>query len=367
MRMSVGVDLHKGQFTVYWRRGEEPLGRFERCRTNELGYRWFEGQLKKLRDEGHEVRVAVESTGNTRYFKRRVEAIGVAVVVINTMKFKVVTESVKKTDRHDAATIAEFLEKDMLPEARLCSTESEELRRVLKTRTVLVRSVVAVKNQVHGLLLSLGIEAKRGSLQSQIGRRRVLNVLAEHGLAGQAVEPLLETIERLEAEVKKLEGILEQKVREDRAVELLKTIPGAGIITAATIRAYVDDIGRFFSYKQFSAYAGLVPWVQSSNRTERYGSITKRGPCELRTALVQVVLGMVRNKRTTGGYRIMGRYAAMKKEKGSGKAIIATARKLSKIVWYMLRNEAPFDPQRMKDPGVRKIAEEMRAAGLPAA
>jgi transposase len=361
MGVSVGVDLHKGQFTVYWRRQGDPVGRWERCRTNELGYQWFEGQLKKLREEGQEVRVAVESTANTRYFKRRVEALGIPVVVINTMKFKVVTESVKKTDRRDAATIAEFLEKDMLPQAKLCSTESEELRRVLKARTVL-----AIKNQVHGLLLSLGIEAKRGSLQSQEGRRRVLNVLAEHGLAGQAVEPLLQTIDRLEVEVKKLEKILEQKVQEDRVVELLQTIPGAGLITASTIRAYVDDIERFLSYKQFSAYAGLVPWVQNSNATERYGSITKRGPCELRTALVQVVLGMVRNKRATGGYRLMGRYAAMKKEKGSGKAIIATARKLSKIVWYMLRNDAPFDPQRMTDPGLRKIARAMQA-GLPAA
>lgn len=87
----------------------------------------------------------------------------------------------------------------------------------------------------------------------------------------------------------------------------------------------------------------------------------------MRTALVQVVLGMVRNKRITGGYRIMGRYAVMKKEKGSGKAIIATARKLSKIVWYMLRNDVPFDPQRMKDPGVRRIAQEMRTAALSAA
>jgi transposase len=198
MGVSVGVDLHKGQFTVYWRWAGDPLGRTERLRTNELGYQWLEGQLKRLLEEGQEVRLAVESTGNTRYFKRRVEALGVPVVVINTMKFKVVTESVKKTDRRDAATIAEFLEKDMLPEAKLCSTESEELRRVLKARTVLVRSVVAIKNQVHGLLLSLGIETKRGSLQSQEGRRRVLNVLAEHGLAGQAVEPLLETIDRLE-------------------------------------------------------------------------------------------------------------------------------------------------------------------------
>jgi hypothetical protein len=114
---------------------EGSSGRFERYRTTELEYQCFEGKLKKLVDEGHEVRVAVESTGNTRYFKRRVERVGVPVVVINTMKFKVVTESVKKTDRRGAATIAEFLEKDMLPEARLCSTESEELRRVLKTRT----------------------------------------------------------------------------------------------------------------------------------------------------------------------------------------------------------------------------------------
>lgn len=366
MRVSVGVDLHKGQFTVYWRGEEKGAGFFKRYGTSELGYGEFEQHLKMVVEDGQEVRVAVESTGNTRYFKRRVEAVGIPVAVINTMKFKVVTESVKKTDRHDAATIAEFLEKDMLPEARLCSVESEELRRILKTRTVLVRSVVAVKNQVHGLLLSLGIEAKKGSLQSQEGRRRVLDVLAEQGPAGQAVEPLLETIDRLGGEVKKLERILTEKVREDRVVELLQTIPGAGIITAATIRAYVDDIGRFVSYKQLSAYAGLVPWVQSSNNTERYGSITKRGPCELRTALVQVVLGMVRNKRTTGGYRLMGRYAAMKREKGSGKAIIATARKLSKIVWYMLRNEAPFDPQRMTDPGLRKIAQEMQAA-LPAA
>jgi transposase len=169
MDVSVGVDLHKGQFTVYWRMGGDPLGRYERLKTNEVGYRWFEGQLKRLRQEGQEVRVGVESTGNTRYFKRRVEALGVPVVVINTMKFKVVTESVKKTDRHDAATIAEFLEKDMLPQARLCSAESEELRRVLKARTVLVRSVVAVKNQVHGLLLSLGIDRSAGGGSQEAG------------------------------------------------------------------------------------------------------------------------------------------------------------------------------------------------------
>jgi len=170
MKMSVGVDLHKGQFTVYWRSEDGIYGRWERYQTNESGYNQFTKALERIVENGYEVQVAVESSGNTRYFKQRVEKAGVKVRVINTLKFKVVNESVKKTDRHDAATIAEFLEKEMLPEARLCSPESEELRRVLKSRKVLVQAIVSIKNQLHGLLLSFGIELSKGSLQSKKGR-----------------------------------------------------------------------------------------------------------------------------------------------------------------------------------------------------
>ncbi len=78
--------------------------------------------------------MAVESTGKARYFRNRMERLGTRVVVVNTLKFKVVNESVKKTGRHDASTPPEFLEKDMLPQAHLGSHESEELRRLLKER-----------------------------------------------------------------------------------------------------------------------------------------------------------------------------------------------------------------------------------------
>ena len=89
------------------------------------------------------------------------------VQVINTLKFKVVNESVKKTDKQDAVMIAEFLAKDMLPEARLCSEESEELRRLFKSRRGLVRTMVSLKNQIHGLLLGYGMELPAGALQSK--------------------------------------------------------------------------------------------------------------------------------------------------------------------------------------------------------
>ena len=366
MQMSVGVDLHKGQFTVYWLSEERLESRFERYGTNATGYKRFEDRLKRHKQDGYRVRVAVEASGSARYFKNRMGRIGIEVVVINTLKFKVINESVKKTDRHDARTIAEFLEKDMLPESWLCSEKSEELRRILKSRTVLVRSMVTLKNQIHGLLLGYGIETKRGQLQSKKGRRRILEVLAEQGLAGYAVEPLLDTIDILGGEVKKLEKLLSEQVSGDRIVELLMSIPGTGLITATTVRAYIDEIKRFREYKHFSSYAGLAPWVQGSNDRYRYGHITKRGPEPLRTAIVQMVLGMVRNQKRTEEYRIMQTYRSMKLHKGSGTTIIATARKLSKIVWHMLTNDEPFNPPEMTDPKIRKIAREMQSAA-PAA
>ncbi len=356
MTINIGVDLHKTQFTVYAKHGEGMYGKYE---TTAKGYARFIRQLNRWRDAGHEIRLAVESTGNTRFFKRQCTQEGYPVTVINPMKFKVINESVKKTDRHDAATIAEFLEKDMLPEAWLCGEQSEELRRLLKVRQSLVRTMVSIKNQIHGLLVSIGIEDKAAGLQSKKGRQEILDALnrAHNGLV---VHTLFETIDLLESQVKKIEKEFAALVEQDQMVKLLRSIPGCGLITASTIRAYTDDIRRFRTYKQYAAYAGLVPWVQCSNETEHYGRITKRGPEPLRTAFVQLVLGMVRLKKRTVSYRIMQRYRGMKSDKGSGKAIIATARKLSKVVWFMLTTNKEFDPRLMIDTKLEQKAELMR-------
>ena len=255
----------------------------------------------------------------------------------------------------------------MLPQAQLCSQDSEELRRLVKVRTTLVQSMVSVKNQLHGLLLGHGVESKRGQLQSIKERRRVRHELAAHNVAGDAVEPLFETLDALAKQVKQIEAALERMTAEDETVRLLRTIPGAGLITAVTIRAFTDEIARFATPGKYAAYAGLRPWMQQSHKTVRYGRITKHGPVELRTALVQVLLGMVRMRRHTANYRIMQRYEAMKRTKGSGRSIIAGARKLSEIIWHMLTKGQPFDEAKMLSPELHRKAQQMQATALDVA
>lgn len=344
-RLFVGVDLHKTQFTICILRNGETVTDAEKYPTDDEGYSSFISRLEKLRHADGSVSIAIESTGNSRYFKEMMTRIGYDVTVVNTLRFKVVNLSTKKTDKNDAHTLAEFLSRDILPHSHLCNAHSEAIRRVLKSRSLLVQNAVALKNQAHAILLAYGIITRTAQFQSKAGRNRILQSLPDDIVKITAV--LFETLDSIESQQRKLERRLRTMTSGDSTVGLLMTIPGIGIVNACTISAYIDDIDRFETYKNFSAYCGLVPWVQTSNETVHYGRITKRGPQELRTALVQCVVAMVRMESRTKDYEIIRQYHELKEQKSSGKAIIATARKLSRIIYVMLRTNSPFNSSKL--------------------
>lgn len=353
-RICVGVDLHKLQFTIHAvneETGEMALnGVF---RTDSQGYKGFSEKLHAIEDETECcIELAVEATGNARYFKNKMEAEGFGVLVVNTSKFKVITMSTKKTDANDAATLAFYLSKDMLPQSYLCDQTSEEIRRMLKTRSILVSSTVKIKNQIHGMLLGYGIETKAAQFQSKKKRQELINVLAEHNFSqftASSLEVTLNILDDIYAQVKKIEEQIREMTKENETVSLLMTMPGIGFVGATTIASYVDDIERFDGdFKRFSSYLGIIPSVHNSADTVRMGHITKRGPQELRTAFVQVAMGIIRQPQNTSEWKLMKDYQTMKISKGSGRAIIALTRKVARIVFAMLNNKEAFNPELMK-------------------
>ena len=84
--------------------------------------------------------VAVEATGNTRHFREAIKRLVSKVVVVNPSQFEVIRKSVKKTDRHDARTLALFLSKDMLPESRLKEPARRNSTPSAQTRDKLVQA-----------------------------------------------------------------------------------------------------------------------------------------------------------------------------------------------------------------------------------
>jgi transposase len=86
------------------------------------------------------------------------------------------------------------------------------------------------------------------------------------------------------------------------------------------------------------SYLGLVPRVDQSNAVVKYGAITKRGNTLGRTAPVQCSLIAIRFSPYLRAF-----YDKIKTAKGSGKAIIATSRKLLGIVYQTLKNDCFFE------------------------
>ena len=161
---------------------------------------------------------------------------------------------------------------------------------------------------------------------------------------------MLKILDDLSAEIKDIEKHLEEMVESNEDVELLMTIPGIGINTATTIAAYTEDLERFEgNYKRFASYIGIVPSVHNSNETKHLGRITKHGPQELRTAFVQAALGMVRLTKVTSEWRIIKDYHRKKDGKRAGRAILALARKISRIVFVMLSKRESFNPNLMQN------------------
>jgi len=78
--------------------------------------------------------------------------------------------------------------------------------------------------------------------------------------------------------------------------------------------------------------------VQNSNETERSGHITKQGSRLARTTLVQCALIAQRYSPYLHSY-----FERIKARRGSGRAIIALARKLLGIVYRTLKNNWVFE------------------------
>ncbi len=229
----------------------------------------------------------------------------------------------------------------MIPQSHLCTAEMEGIRRILKSRSLMVQDAVALKNQAHAILLAYGIITHPTQFQSKSSRDKLQERIPAK--IRNILKTIFDSLNVVETQTRNLERDLRTLTANDPRVSLLMTIPGIGIVNACIINSYTDDINRFETYKNYSAYCGLVPWVQTSNETIYYGKITKRGPQELRTALVQCVVAMVRMPQKTANFSLMKQYQRLKEEKSSGKAIIATARKLSRIIYIMLKTMTPFD------------------------
>ena len=122
----------------------------------------------------------------------------------------------------------------------------------------------------------------------------------------------------------------------------LHTIPGIGMIAAATILAEIGDINRFKSSSALVAFAGIDPTVrQSGEFSSTHNHMSKRGSPYLRHAIFLAATTCSFHNSTLNAY--------YKKKRDQGKhhltATGAVARKLTTVIYAVLRDSKPYEPK----------------------
>jgi len=289
--------------------------------------------VRKLRPTDE---LAVEVTGNTRLFYNAVASHVAKVVVVNPTQFKVIRDSVKKTDPHDARALALFLSK-VLPEVRMKDTLHAQLASLTQTRDMLVKQRTALKNKVNNILSAHGINLPREKLSSDVALEEVLGMTFEPIVQAE-LRVVVGQIRALNQSIAELEKTIKAEGPKLPGYRNLRSIKGIGDLGATVLLSVIGDIEDFTHPGKLAAYFGIVPRVRNSNETEHFGRITKRGTKLGRTTLVQCALIAMRYSPYLAKfyYKIAGR-------RGGGKAIIALARKFLGVIYHTLKNNWVFE------------------------
>jgi transposase len=289
--------------------------------------------VKKLRATDE---VAVEVTSNTRLFYDAVAPHVARVVVVNANQFRVISQSVKKTDPNDARNLALYLAKGLLPEVRMKEKEQAQVASLTQTRDRLVKLRTALKNKINNLLSARGIELKKEELAGEKGLTRVLAMDVEE-LTRFELQVLVDQIRSLNHSIAELEKVIEREGKKLQGHGNLTSIKGIGSLGASILLSVIGNVRDFPDEGRLASYFGIVPRIHNSNETEHSGHITKRGSKLGRTALVQCALIAKRYSPYLGNY-----YERIRSRRGTGRAIIALARKLLGIIYHTLKNNWVF-------------------------
>ena len=262
------------------------------------------------------------------------------VVISNPLKTKAIASAKIKNDKVDSHMLAQLLRAELIATVHVCSLKTRKLKELLRHRRRLVADATRMKNRIHMLLMKNNITVPVSDLFGAKGmkylkeidlpiyhRQQLRSYLTLYGQLTKQIQPLTKRIGRL--------------AKKDPMAQLLMTIPGIGPLTAMYIKAEIEDISRFPSYRNLASYAGLVPCLDASADKSRTGRITKQGSPYLRTALVEAAQIIPRMKKTRLNVFFRKRIVRA----GYQKAIVATAHKMLQVVYYVLKNQTPYQEQ----------------------
>jgi transposase len=332
-RRYVALDIHKHYCVVA---GVDREGRVM-LQAVRVEHADLEGWLKKnLRTNDH---VVIESTTNAWHVYDLLAPLVERVLVANPIKVKQIAQARVKTDIRDTLILARLLAANLVPDVWVPALHVRQLRQLLSQRRQFVETHTQIVNRMHSV-------AHRHHLHHPAGKRfNEKNTVWQKDKRLSQIEQFqlgleMENRVYIEQQINKIgKEVAKMSHQKPWAQDMtyLMQLPGFGIITGMTVLAAIGEVQRFECARHLASYSGLTPGLEQSGTKYREKGITKEGRKELRWAMVEVAQRAVKSDPVW-----KTRFQEMLKRMHRNQAIVAIARRLLELVWYVLTRRQPY-------------------------
>ena len=327
----IGLDIHKKdtQACVVDEKGKVILVKRVRTDVSDIGL-----LFKNIEEENEKLAVVMEATGFYFWIYDCIVARGHDVKVVHPTKVKPLMKARSKTDKNDAFMLAELLRAGCLEGIYVPSVEIREMRDLTRHRESLVRKKGDLKREIVAALDQHGIktpsEFRINFTQKYKDWVRSLNDFV--------INEKLDLLELYLIKIQNVERTIEEKYGTDDDVQLIRTVPGIGLVTAAVIKAEIGDATRFSSAEKLAAYVGVSPTICQSGE-KQWGGPTRHGNNRAKHVLIEATLF---HYHYCPDSKISNYYHRKKEAMGGKKAVVASSRKLLEALYFMMARREVF-------------------------
>ncbi len=333
MALYCGIDLHSNNHVVVVI-DEQDRRLYERRLGNDVSL-----TLNALEPYRSELAgVAVESTFNWYWLVDGLQAAGYPMRLVNTTALQQYAGLKYTDDRYDAYWLAHLMRLGILPTGHIYPKEQRGIRDLLRRRMQLVQ---AASQQLISLQSQIWRQTGERIASSRLKQADFVVDLpgAAQKLAAQST---LQVYRAIQDQLGLLESVLLQAVKRRPDFQVLTTIPGVGAILGMTIALETGDIRRFPEVGNYASYCRCVKSEKLSNGKKKGAGNAKSGNKYLSWAFSEAAHFAVRYQP------LAKRFFDRKQRKTNGIVVIrSVAHKLARAAYYMLRDQVPFDEQKL--------------------
>lgn len=251
-----------------------------------------------------------------------------------------------KTNRLDSQKISETLRGGQLKTIHVPSESYREVRHLVQLRDTFVKQEKATKLRIKSLLLCKGIPFPGNQEKWTWDSIYKLKELKSSEAIRFHLQRLIMSLEFFHSNVLEATRAIRSFCKHDTEInhniELLKSIPGIGFITASQLIARIGDWRQLYRYDQIGSFIGLVPSERSTGDNTNRGHITRMGNTSLRNKLIQCAWAAIRqDPQLKEFYNAV--YSRNRNHYGSQKAITAVARKLTTRIYAVLTQQRKYE------------------------